>query len=138
MRPMLPAVALLIATAGLARAMEIRQFDKMTEADQDQYVAELVVGASKVLRDEGKQDLADQVRKLFIEIPAGDRISVGMGEFEINLAAGRVADLQRIEKDPKARRLEVEDAQLRCRWDGMPQQRRAGQDASSDEIVSLG
>ena len=35
-----------------------------------------------------------------------------MLEFELNLAQARVADAQRAEQDPKAHRLEVEDAML--------------------------
>ena len=37
-------------------------------------------------------------------------ISIGMGQFEPLLARARVADLQRIGKDPKASELEVEHA----------------------------
>jgi hypothetical protein len=33
-----------------AQAMEIRQFDKMVDSDQDEYVAELALGAQKVLK----------------------------------------------------------------------------------------
>jgi hypothetical protein len=95
-----------------ARAMEIWKFDKMADADQDEYVADLVVGAQKVLKDDGNPDLAKKARKLFLSIPAGDKISVGMGEFEINLARARVADLERVKKDPSASRLEVEHAMI--------------------------
>lgn len=94
------------------RAMEIQQFDKMADADQDEYVADLVLGAQKVLRDEGRMELAEQVHKLFTtNDPAGD-VSIGMTHFEITLAKARVADLERIGKDPHARRLEVEDAMI--------------------------
>jgi hypothetical protein len=96
-----------------AQAMEIRQFDKMADQDQNEYVAELVVGADKVLRAEGRADLADQVDKLFTEKHnPGDEISLGRGEFEMNLARARLADAKRIQNDPNARRLEVEDAMI--------------------------
>jgi hypothetical protein len=71
-----------------------------------------VVGAQKVLKDEGRADLAEQVHKLFTTINPGSQISLGMGEFEMNLARARVADVKRIENDPNARRLEVEDAMI--------------------------
>ena len=101
------AVLLLSATA---QAMEIRQFDKMAKADQDEYVADLVLGAQKALRGANQSDKATQVRNLFVVIRPGDQISDGMAEFEIILAKTRLADAQRREKDPKVRPLEVEDA----------------------------
>jgi hypothetical protein len=98
--------------ANAAQAMEIRHFDKMAEQDQHNYIVDLVVGAQKVLIDAGKRALADQVDKLFTDIPAGDNAPLGMTEFEINLDRARVADAERFTKDPKAHRLEVEDAML--------------------------
>jgi len=97
---------------GAAQAMEIQKYDEMASADKDEYVAELAIGAEKVLRDEGKTDLADRVHKLFTEIKPGDEIPIGVGEFEINLTLARVADAKRTEKNPAARRLEVEDAMI--------------------------
>jgi hypothetical protein len=104
----LPAAVLFTSAA---QAMEIRQFDKMADADQDDYIGDLIVGADKVLRDEGKADLADLVDKLFTEKHnPGDQISMGRAEFERNLARARLADARNIQKDPNAQRLEVEDA----------------------------
>jgi len=96
-----------------AQAIEIRRFEKMADADQDEYVADLVVGAQKVFKDEGKPDLAEHVHTLFTELKnSGDQISIGEGEFEMNLARARAADAQRAAQDPNAHRLEVEDAML--------------------------
>ncbi|MGA2630772.1 MAG: hypothetical protein ABSG54_11220 [Terriglobia bacterium] len=95
---------------GAAQAMEIQQYDKMADQDQNEYVGDLVIGAEKVLTDEGRPDQAEQVRKLFTEIKPGDKIPVGVGEFEINLALARVVDAKRIAQDPNATRLEVEHA----------------------------
>jgi hypothetical protein len=106
-------VLMLCMLAGLVvplQAMEIQQFDKMADKDQDEYVGELVIRAEKVLRDNGKRELASQVNKLFTTVNAGSQISLGMAEFTINLARARVADLRNIEKDPNTRRLEVEHA----------------------------
>lgn len=102
--------ALLFANA--AQAMQIQQFDKMAGDDQDEYVAELIVGAQQVLKDAGSPDLAEQVHKLFTTVNPGSNISLGRGEFEMNLARARVADVKRVANDPSARRLEVEDAMI--------------------------
>src|SRR5690348_990064 len=109
------ASAVLLITAFLvvgrvAQAMEIRDFDKMAAADQNEYVADLVLGAQTVLKGAGHPELATKVHDLFTIIKPGDQISDGMAEFEIILAKTRLADATRLEKDPDARRLEVEDA----------------------------
>jgi hypothetical protein len=103
----LPA-AMLFTSA--AQTMEIRQFDKMADQDQAEYVGLLVQGAEKVLIAQGKTNLAAQVDQLFTKIPPGDKMPLGMTEFEINLALARVADAKNVIKDPKAQRIEVEDA----------------------------
>lgn len=98
--------------ASLAPAMQIQQFDKMSDRDQGDYIAQLVIGAQKLLKDQGQADLAEKVRSLFTTKDQGDQISIGMAEFELNLARARVADAKRIKNDPTARRLEVEDAMI--------------------------
>lgn len=95
---------------GAAQAMEIRQFDKMADQDQSDYIGDLIVGAEKVLTDEGKPDLAAQVKYLFTTENKGDADTIGMVEFERNLVLARVADAKQAEKDPNAQRVEVEDA----------------------------
>jgi hypothetical protein len=96
--------------ANAAQAMEIRQFDKMANQDQSDYIGDLIVGAEKVLTDEGRSDLAAQVEHLFTTKNPGDADVIGAVEFERNLALARVADAKRAEKDPGAPRVEVEDA----------------------------
>jgi hypothetical protein len=92
---------------GVAQAMQIQQFDKMADPDQGEYIAELVQGAEKVLTEVGKPDQAAQIHQLFTtKKNPGDEISLGMAEFEMNLARARVADVKRVESDPNARRLE--------------------------------
>ena len=102
---LLSGAILLINTA---QAMEIRQFDKMADQDQADYIQVLVDGAQKVLKDEGRGDLANKIDALFTEVPAGDKISLRMEEFEDNLAL--VTDAKNVIRDPHAQRLEVEDA----------------------------
>lgn len=52
------------------------------------------------------------MEQLFTTTLPGDQITMGMGEFQLNLARARVADSDRAAKDPSAHRLEVEDAML--------------------------
>lgn len=92
-----------------AQAMEIRQFDKMADQDQSDYIGDLVVGAEKVLTDEGRPDLAAQVKHLFTTKNPGDADVIGMVEFETNLALVRLDDAKNAEKHPNDPRSEVED-----------------------------
>lgn len=100
--------AAMLFTMG-AQAMEIRQFDKMADRDQSDYIGDLIVGAEKVLTDEGRPDLAAQVKHLFTTKNAGDADVIGMVEFENNLALLRVADAKNAQKNPNDPRVEVED-----------------------------
>jgi hypothetical protein len=95
---------------GAAQAMQIQQFDKMAGQDQGDYIGDLIVGAENVLTDEGRPDLAAQVKHLFTTKNPGDADTIGMVEFETNLALARVADVKRVAKDPNAQRIEVDDA----------------------------
>jgi hypothetical protein len=99
-----------LLAASVAQAMEIRQFDKMAIADQGDYVGLLIGGAEQVLKAEGRADLAAQVEHLFTTTEPGDKFTLGMVEFERNLALAREADAKRVLSDPNAPRLEVEDA----------------------------
>jgi hypothetical protein len=102
-----------ILLSGPTQAMEIRQFDKMADQDQSEYIGNLIVGAENALADEGKPDLAAQIKLLFTtKKNPGDEGILGMLEFESNLAQARVADAQRAEQNPSAHRLEIEDAML--------------------------
>jgi hypothetical protein len=102
--------ALLMSNA--ARAMEIVKFDKMAAQDQSDYIVILIEGAQKVLIQSGKKDVADKVHTLFTKKLGGDESPVGVVEFEGNIARARLADIRNLEKDPRAARLEVEDAMV--------------------------
>jgi hypothetical protein len=100
--------ALLFSDA--AQAMEIRQFDKMADRDQVDYLDGLITGAEKVLMDTGKPALAAQVERLFTtKLNRGDNATIGMIEFERNLALLRLDDAKAHEQKPNDPRLEVED-----------------------------
>ncbi len=101
--------AAMLFTTG-AQAMEIRQFDKMAIPDQSEYVGLLVQGAEQVLRDEGRADLAAQVEHLFTTTLPHDAHTIGMVEFELNLAIVRVDDAKNAAAHPNDPRSEVEDA----------------------------
>jgi hypothetical protein len=105
---LLTSVALLFS--GTLQAMEIQKFDKMADADQDEYVAELVQGAEKVLIDAGKPDLAAEIHRLFTTRLGNDKTTIGSTEFGLNLARARVTDSKNILRDPSTRRIQVEDA----------------------------
>ena len=83
--------------SGIAQAMEIRQFDKMAGQDQNDYIVALINGAEKVLADEGRPDLAAQVEQLFTTKNNGDANTIGMAEFERNLAIVRLDDAKNAE-----------------------------------------
>jgi hypothetical protein len=87
-----------------AQAIEIRQFDRIAGDDQIDYITQLV---NSVEAATSGQQLA-QVKRFFMNKQPGEQIS-GMGQFEVNLALARIADIDNAEKDLKARRLEVED-----------------------------
>lgn len=95
-----------------AQAMEIRQFDKMSDEDQAAYIGLLVQGAEQVLIDEGRTDLQEKVHHLFSTILGHDKMPLGLVEFERNLALLRVADAENAQKNPKDPRVEVEDAMV--------------------------
>jgi hypothetical protein len=96
--------------ASAAQAMEIRQFDKMAESDQGEYIADLIQGAEDVLNDAGQRDQSGKLRHLFVDIAPKDDASLGMAELTVNLAAVRAAEVSRQTRDPKLRHLTVEDA----------------------------
>lgn len=98
--------------AGAAQGMEIEKFDKMAAQDQSEYIAVLIEGAQQVLIIEGKRELAAKIHALFTTTLPGDDAPIGSVEFERNLARARLADVRNLEKDPRAARLEVEDAMV--------------------------
>ena len=98
--------------ADAANAMPIIQFDKMADKDQSTYVGLLVEGAEKVLADEGRKDLVDKAHHLFSTKLGNDTMTVGMTQFEVNLARVRLLDAKNVAANPGAARLEVEHAMI--------------------------
>jgi len=110
MRALIPAIvasaALLVS--GAAQAMEIRQFDRMADKDQVDYLDGLITGAEKVLTDAGKPALAAQIEHLFTTKLGNDRDTIGMVEFENNLAITRADNADHPQDQPS----EVEDVMI--------------------------
>ena len=95
-----------------AQAMEIVQYKKMTTSDQAAYDRVLWEGAEKVLIDDGRSDLANKVDYLYKTVLPGDEHSIGIVEFESNLALAAATDAETVLKDPNAQRLEVEHVMI--------------------------
>lgn len=87
-----------------AHAMEIQQFDRMAGDDQGDYVDRL----AQSVEDATQGDAHARAVRFFKPKQPGETIS-GMGQFEMALSLARIADLDAVMKDPKVRRLEVED-----------------------------
>ena len=103
--PILVIVLSTLLTTGSAQAILIRQFDKMADRDQVDYLDGLITGAEKVLSGAGKPALAAQVERLFTTKLGNDKDTLGMVEFERSLAIIRLHDAQHPEETPS----EVED-----------------------------
>jgi hypothetical protein len=98
----------LVSMGSTAQAMEIRQFDKMADRDQVDYLDGLITGAEKVLTDAGKPALAAQVEHLFTTKLGNDADTIGMVEFERNLAITRDDNAHHSQDQPS----EVEDVMI--------------------------
>jgi hypothetical protein len=94
-----------ILLASTAQALEIQKFDKMDEQDQNEYVAELVLGAQKILTDAGKTDHAANVEKLFTTVLGNDRSSVGVEDFMSNSRGHALQMLRMWRRIPARNRL---------------------------------
>ena len=93
-------------------AMEIEKFDKMAIPDKGDYVALLLEGAQSILRDAARHDDLAKVNRLFTEVREGDKMTIGMLQFEENLDRARLLDAERYAKEHSATRLEVEHAMI--------------------------
>jgi hypothetical protein len=103
-------ISIVMLFATTSNAVTFPVFDHMDTYAQAEFIADMVDRTEKALRDDGKPDLALKMEKLFALVEPGDKMSLGLVELESNVARARVADLDRLKKDPKANRVEVEDA----------------------------
>jgi len=92
------------------RATEFPRFSRMSLSAQAEYVALMIDATENALRAANQSDLADRVHELFTRIEPGASMPLGLVQYGRNEALARLADLERYEKDPNARRLHVEAA----------------------------
>ena len=103
-------ISIFVLFASTSNATTFPVFDHMDSEGQAEFIADMVDRTEKALRDDGKSDLALKMEQLFALVEPGDQISVGLVELERNVARARVADVDRLAKNPKAQRVQVEDA----------------------------
>jgi hypothetical protein len=103
-------LSVFVLAAGAANAVTFPVFDQMDSDMQAEFIADMVDRTEQALRDDGKPDLASKMEQLFAFAGPTDTMSVGLVELERNVPRGRIADLDRLAKDPNAPRLDVEDA----------------------------
>jgi hypothetical protein len=94
----------------IVQAMDITQFDQMTNQDRQAFLDSLSREAETVLNQEGRSADAAKVHQLFNDIRPGDNLPVGEAELELNLANQRVRDDEQHIKNPDAPWLQVESA----------------------------
>lgn len=100
------ALAIAVIFPRMAPATEIRQFDRYDDSDQVQFVSELVRSVKAAAQVDPA--LLTKVNRFFMKKQPGEAVT-GMGRFELNLSLARIADMDTAAKDPRARRIEVED-----------------------------
>jgi hypothetical protein len=83
-------LCVVMAFAGVCRAMPISQFDKMQRNDRELYVGRLLDGTVESLKAHGREDQAQQVLNLFADRTAGG----GIERLEMNLKAFRQVNRQ--------------------------------------------
>jgi len=96
----------------MAQAMDIVQFDRMSNQDRQDFLDSLSGDAETVLNQEGRSADAAKVHHLFNDIRPGDNLPVGEAELELNLGNSRVRDDEKHIKNPNAPRVQVEVALL--------------------------
>jgi hypothetical protein len=101
--------AAMLFTSG-AQAMDITQFDQMTNQDRQAFLDSLSRDAETVLEQEGRSADAAKVHHLFNDISPGSNLPLGEAELEMNLANQRVRDAEKHIQNPDAPRIQVETA----------------------------
>jgi hypothetical protein len=94
----------------MAQAMDIIQFDQMTNQDRQAFLDSLSRDAETVLQQEGRSADAQKVHHLLNDISPGSDLPLGEAELEGNPDSQRVRDAEQHIKNPDAPRLQVESA----------------------------
>jgi hypothetical protein len=95
---------------GMVQAMDINDYFKMADQDQGRFAQSLLTGAEKLLNDEGRVDLANQLDTLFTEVKPGNKLSDGMADYEARLGAMLGAEVNREVRNPNLPHLQAERA----------------------------
>jgi hypothetical protein len=103
-------VSAAILFAYAAQAMDIIQFDQMTNHGRQDFLDSLSRAAETVLEQEGRSADAQKVFHLFNDIRPGDNLPVGEAELNLNLDNERIRDTEKHIKNPAAPRVQVEVA----------------------------
>jgi len=94
----------------MARAMDITQFDQMSNQDRQDFLDSLSRDAETVLEQQGRSADAAKVHHLFNDIVPGDALPIGEAELEGNLDDARVRDAEKQIQNHNALRVQVEAA----------------------------
>jgi hypothetical protein len=118
-RPILASVLIIAVFAAVfppsVQATRFEQFDKMDLYGQSDFVAVMIDTAQTALRKAGKEDLANQIEELFIQIGPNDSISSGFSRLIDNLDQARLADIKMQAENPNtySARVSVEQSLFR-------------------------
>lgn len=96
--------------SGVAQAMDIKDYFNMADQDQGRFDHILLMGAEKVLNDEGRADLATQLDALFTEVKPGNKFSDGVADYQARLGAMLGAEVNREVRNPNLPHLQAERA----------------------------
>jgi len=94
----------------MAQAMDINDYFEMADQDQGRFDQTLLTGAEKVLNDEGRADLADQLDRLFTEVKPGNKFSDAVVDYFARLGAMQIAEVNREVRNPNLPHLQAERA----------------------------
>jgi hypothetical protein len=94
----------------MVQAMDITQFDQMTNQNRQAFLDSLSRDAETVLEQEGRSADAQKVHHLFNDISPGSDLPLGEAELEMNLDNARVRDAKKHAQNPDAPRVQVETA----------------------------
>jgi len=102
--------SILSATATAARAMDIKDYFRMSDQDQAQFAVMLLNSAEEAFRDQGRLDLVMQLDNLFTDAKHGSKITDGTSKYLANLDDMLRAERKREAANPNRPSLQAEGA----------------------------
>lgn len=107
---LLVAVSAAMLLPNMARATDISDYFKMADQDRGRFNQTLLTGVEKLLKDEDRADLADQLDRLFTKVRPGNKFSDGFADYQARLGAMLGAEVEREVRNPKLPHLQAERA----------------------------